>query len=87
MPFHDVVGQTRAIGFLQRALATGRIAHAYLFSGPAGVGNCAAALAFAQALNCEEGGPTPNPQPPNPRVPSRLTPYASRCLRGVPVLS
>ncbi|NJD67707.1 MAG: hypothetical protein FIA90_03375, partial [candidate division NC10 bacterium] len=52
MPFHDVVGQTRAIGFLQRALATGRIAHAYLFSGPAGVGNCAAALAFAQALNC-----------------------------------
>lgn len=55
MPFRDVIGQARAIGFLQRALVTGRIAHAYLFSGPAGVGKRAAALAFAQALNCEMG--------------------------------
>src|SRR5574337_2012834 len=53
MPFDDVIGQARAVGFLQRALTTGRVAHAYLFSGPAGVGTRAAALAFAQALNCE----------------------------------
>ncbi len=53
MPFRDVIGQARAIGFLQRALMTGRVAHAYLFSGPAGVGKRAAALAFAQALNCD----------------------------------
>ncbi|PWB47963.1 MAG: DNA polymerase III subunit delta' [Candidatus Methylomirabilota bacterium] len=89
MPFHDVVGQTRAIGFLQRALATGRIAHAYLFSGPAGVGNCAAALAFAQALNCEEAAqpPTPNPQPPESPHALRLTPHdacgACRSCRNI----
>jgi DNA polymerase III subunit delta' len=59
MPFRDVIGQTRAIGFLQRALMTGRVAHAYLFSGPSGVGKRAAALAFAQALNCEVRGTTP----------------------------
>jgi DNA polymerase-3 subunit delta' len=53
MPFRDVIGQARAIRFLHRALVTGRIAHAYLFSGPAGVGKRAAALAFAQALNCD----------------------------------
>jgi DNA polymerase-3 subunit delta' len=53
MPFRDVIGQARAIRFLHRALVTGRIAHAYLFSGPAGVGKRAAALAFAQALNCK----------------------------------
>lgn len=53
MPFRDVIGQARAVGFLQRALVTGRVAHAYLFSGPSGVGKRAAALAFAQALNCD----------------------------------
>jgi DNA polymerase III subunit delta' len=65
MPFRDVIGQARAIGFLQRALITWRVAHAYLFNGPSGVGKRAAALAFAQALNCEHvtQPPTPNPQP------------------------
>ncbi len=53
MPFCDLIGQARAIRFLHRALMTGRVAHAYLFTGPAGVGKRAAALAFAQALNCE----------------------------------
>src|SRR5574337_1259374 len=53
MPFHDVIGQARAVGFLQRALSTERVAHAYLFTGPTGVGKRAAALAFAQALNCD----------------------------------
>lgn len=53
MPFCDLIGQARAIRFLHRALMTGRIAHAYLFTGPAGVGKRAAALAFAQALNCD----------------------------------
>lgn len=55
MPFRDLIGQARAIRFLHRALLTGRIAHAYLFTGPAGVGKQATALAFAQALNCERG--------------------------------
>jgi DNA polymerase-3 subunit delta' len=55
MPFRDQIGQARAIRFLQRAFVTGRIAHAYLFTGPTGVGKRAAAIAFAQVLNCERG--------------------------------
>lgn len=53
--FRDLIGQARAVRFLQRALMTGRIAHAYLFTGPEGVGKRAAALALARALNCEAG--------------------------------
>ena len=53
--FRDLIGQARAIRLLQRALKTGRTAHAYLFSGPEGIGKRAAALALAQALNCEMG--------------------------------
>ena len=53
--FRGLVGQTRAIRLIQRALKTGRTAHAYLFSGPEGIGKRAAALALAQALNCQRG--------------------------------
>ena len=66
MPFRDLIGQDRAIRFLHRALMTGRIAHAYLFTGPAGVGKRAAALAFAQALNCEGGARCEVRNPPTP---------------------
>lgn len=48
----NVVGHTWAIRALQRDLALGRPAHAYLFAGPAGIGKRTLALAFAQALNC-----------------------------------
>jgi DNA polymerase-3 subunit delta' len=51
-----VVGQAQAIGLLRRAVATGRIAHAYAFLGPAGVGRRLVALGFAQACLCPEGG-------------------------------
>ncbi len=66
MPFCDLIGQARAIRFLHRALMTGRIAHAYLFTGPAGVGKRSAALAFAQALNCEIGTRYAPPTHPSP---------------------
>ncbi len=52
MPFSDILGQDAAIGTLQRALATGRIHHAYRFEGPAGVGKEMTAFALAQALVC-----------------------------------
>jgi len=49
----QVVGHDWAVELLARSLAAGRIAHAYLFSGPAQIGKTALARALAQALNCQ----------------------------------
>jgi DNA polymerase III subunit delta' len=54
--WEGIVGQGPALGLLQRALAAGRVAHAYAFVGPAGVGRRLTALAFAQACFCTGGG-------------------------------
>ncbi|RMF60029.1 MAG: DNA polymerase III subunit delta' [Bacteroidetes bacterium] len=54
-----VIGQERVVTALQRAVDEGRVAHAYLFHGPDGVGKRAVALAFAQALQCEREGARP----------------------------
>ncbi len=51
--FPGVVGQAPVKRILQSALQAGRVAPAYLFEGPAGVGKASLALAFAQALNCQ----------------------------------
>ncbi|MDQ7843727.1 MAG: DNA polymerase III subunit delta' [Armatimonadota bacterium] len=53
MPFRDLIDQSHAVMVLRTAVRTGRVTHAYLFVGPAGVGRTAAARAFAQLLNCE----------------------------------
>ena len=52
MPLEHVLGQTAAVGTLERALATGKVHHAYRFEGPSGVGKEMTAFAFAQALVC-----------------------------------
>ncbi len=52
MPFADLVDQDHAVLLLRSAARSGRVSHAYLFAGPAGVGRRSAALAFAQLLNC-----------------------------------
>lgn len=59
MAWDRIIGQERVIEALRRALAQQRIAHAYLFYGPDGTGKRAAALVFAQALQCEQGGSDP----------------------------
>ncbi|MEX0722032.1 MAG: AAA family ATPase [Balneolaceae bacterium] len=46
-----IIGQNRAKEHVERILASDRISHAYLLSGPAGVGKTAFALAFAEAIN------------------------------------
>ncbi len=58
--FEEVVGQEPITRTLQNALAAGRVAHAFLFSGPRGVGKTSVARILAKALNCE-AGPTPQP--------------------------
>ncbi len=55
MAFEHVFGQPSAVATLSRALARGRVHHAYRFEGPDGVGKELLALAFAQALVCTAG--------------------------------
>jgi len=49
-----VIGQDRALELLRRSLDNGRLAHAYLFTGPPHVGKMTLAVNLAQALNCEK---------------------------------
>lgn len=66
VPLAQLLGQPEVSAFLRGLIARGRYANAYLFHGPAGVGKCTAALAFARAALCERvpgAAPVAEPEP------------------------
>ena len=52
MTFDDVVGQEHVVRTLKHAIESGRVANAYLFVGPRGIGKTTTSRIFAKALNC-----------------------------------
>jgi len=58
--FADLVGQDAVVRTLTSAIESGKLAHAYLFSGPRGSGKTSAAKILARCINCV-AGPTPTP--------------------------
>ena len=56
MSWTSVIGQPRVLNALRRTISADRIAHAWLFYGPAGAGKRAAAIEYGKALLCDQGG-------------------------------
>ncbi len=74
-----VIGHDQPVKILRRSLTTGRLSHAYLFTGPEGVGKRTVALALAMTVNCLGEAPAGQPWPDTPCM---LCPSCARIMRG-----
>lgn len=74
--FGDLIGQEHVVRTLQNSIKQGKMAHAFLFTGPRGTGKTSSARLLAKALNCEKG---PSPEPCN-ECPNCLEITEGRCL-------
>jgi len=63
MPFSDIIGHSAPIGWLQRAIQTNHLAHAYLFVGENAIGKRLTALRVTQAISCDTYRETMAPDP------------------------
>ena len=79
--FSDVVGQEPIVTTLKNQIASGRVAHAYLFCGSRGTGKTTSAKIFARAVNCEN----PRDGEPCGECPTCLALQEERCLDVVEI--
>ena len=78
-----VVGHERAVAMLRGSIRRDLLTHAYLFTGPAGLGKRTLAVAFAMTLNCQAEPPEGMAsQAPGPDVPCSLCSACSKTFRG-----
>ena len=74
-----IIGQERAVAMLRAGLRTDNVSHAYLFTGPDGIGKRTLAMSFAMTLNCEAEPPEGQEYPDQP---CGICASCSQVLRG-----
>jgi DNA polymerase-3 subunit gamma/tau len=80
----EVIGQDHIVAVLKREIETGRVAHAYLFSGPRGVGKTTVARIIAKAVNCANAASVPEGNAAV-ELSIRQSSGASRSFGGLPI--
>lgn len=75
----SIIGHERAVRMLRRSIQSQRVGHAYLFTGPEGIGKRTLALAFAMSLNCQAKSSLGQSAPD---LPCGLCPSCSRIAHG-----